>query len=249
MLEMLRELYEEYLPELMQLATRRSRLNVRKLARQHKAETGQGLSPSQYRELASDLSQAALTDHWERYFQVCLELENANLTGNDLLVIEYCTNWLESSKLRFPRYRSLTGVGLSFSAPPAPYWVSDTDSDPQTLCDSLLPQAQRQLATALLSGDSGRSVCQRMFGGVGGRQWAQYRQLRLDLLQSLTFISELSRELRTLGGETNQSTPWKCYDSVSKHALALHFSVALRKNCIDTHARHHTMQCNTMKCN
>lgn len=194
MLETLRDLYEEMLPHLTALAVKRSKLNVRLYSELAKRETGQGLSPAQYRELASDLSQTALADHWERYCKACDEIAAESAPGDELTILNDCANWLERSKLRFPRRFSLAGAGLSYSTPAAPYFTS-IQGGPDTLCDSLLSSLQLQVLVELSAGMPEREIVNQHFGGDGGRQWKAYRAFKLELFETLSLVAQVAKGL------------------------------------------------------
>lgn len=185
MFESLRDLYNEYLPDLMLLAAKRSKLNVRRLSQLHKAETGQGLSPAQYRDIADDMTQDALANHWERYCAYCADLDWGRSVHYELNALEVAEEWLQRSKLRFRRSAVQVGAGLSKSRPEVPhvpYWALELLSEAEYTLLQLIPQCRRE-----------RDLVLAMFGGEGGKEWKRYRALRCQLEQSLSLLVLLGK--------------------------------------------------------
>jgi hypothetical protein len=183
MLEVLKELYELHLPTFQRLASRQSRLNIRHLNKLHRAELGRALSAGEFADLATDLSQDALADHWERYCKYC----ESNIWPMDCRheteALEIANRWLESSRLRFPR-RSVSGFGKT--RPQLPH------SD---LADSLLSDRQR-LAIAMRSqGATWEQMVIELYGYKNSRTAAKFKRFMLNLEQSLSFIAQLSASL------------------------------------------------------
>lgn len=89
-----RELWESHYSDLASAARRFCKRRLRDISRERVANGDNPLSPSDYREFSSDMSQNALADHWRRFAQYCADRQPTTAQAE---------NWLATSRLRFPR--------------------------------------------------------------------------------------------------------------------------------------------------
>lgn len=162
--ELFRELWESHYSDLASAARRFCKKRLRDINRERVANGDNPLSPGDYRDMASDMSQNALADHWRRFATYC---------ADRLPTITQAENWLATSRLRFPR----RDVGSSKPEPMPTYcpalWSLSPDCARfcELRADGLTLSA---IATVIFGDDSAKNL-------VLVKRLAQLSELQLSL--------------------------------------------------------------------